>query len=106
MILLDGEGHHDAWHVHFFFVLVILKLPKVRLLSWTSHLCPIMTVALSKFRASFQSSMVEGLKNLDIEQFELLCLRIFERYTKCHEGISETLHTKADRAMAEIGNCK
>ena len=43
--------------------------------------------------------MVNGLKNLDIEP---LCLERVKGHVKCHEGISKTLHTKANRAMAEV----
>ena len=38
-------------------------------------------------------------QNLDIE---LLCLESVKGHVKRHEGIGETLHTKANRAMAEV----
>ena len=54
---------------------------------------------LSEIGAGFQSSMVNGLKNMDIE---LLCLKRVKGHVKRHEGIGETLHTKANRAMVEV----
>ena len=53
---------------------------------------------LSELRTGFQSSMVNGLENLDIE---LLGFGRIKGHAKCHEGIGET-STKTDGAMAEV----
>lgn len=76
---------------------VVLQLA---LLSRTSHPGLIRTFSLSKLRAGFKSSVVNSLKDLDVE---FLCCKRVERHTKCHEGISETLYTDTDGTMAHVG---
>jgi len=44
--------------------------------------------------------MVNGLEDLDVE---LLGFRRIEGHAESHEGVGETLHADAYRAMAEVG---
>lgn len=62
--------------------------------------CFIRSLLLGKLTAGFQSTVINGLKNLLVQ---VLGLRTFKGVSHQNESICQTLHTNANGTMASVG---